>query len=109
MYPHTGPATVVLCSSKFYSSSMQNHATDIKPLLHAVQSQGKTVVVIIADGGPDWNIGSLVNTLFLMRLWRDCNLDMLICTSFAAQSSAYNPIEHLWCPLSKRLTSVCRQ
>ena len=93
-YRHTGPATVVLRSSKFYSSSMQNHATDIKPLLHAVQSQGKTVVVIIADGGPDWNTGSLVSALFLMRLWRDCNLDMLICTSFVAQLSAYNPIEH---------------
>ena len=97
------PATVVRCSSKFYSN-MQNHATNIKTLLHAVQSQGKTAVVIIADGGPDWNTGSLV----LMRLWHDCSLDMLICTSLAAQLSTYNPIEHLWSPLSKRLTSVHR-
>ena len=41
-----------------------------------------------------------------MRLWRDCDLDMLVCSSFAARFSAYNPIEHLLSPLSKRLTSV---
>ena len=31
---------------------------------------------------------------------------MLVCSSFAARFSAYSPIEHLWSPLNKRLTSV---
>ena len=101
--PHTGPATVVLRSSKFHSSSIQVHA---KPLLEVVNSQGKTIVFAIVDGGPDWNTGAIANALFFMRLWRDCNLDMLVCSSFAARFSAYNPIEHLWSPLSKHLTSV---
>lgn len=104
--PCTGPATVTVRLSRFYSSSIQTHANDVKPLLEVAKNQGKTIVITIVDGGPDWNTGSIVNALFFMRLWRDCNLDMLVATSFAARYSAYNPIEHLWSPLSKRLTSV---
>lgn len=67
---------------------------------------GKSVVISIVDGGPDWSTASLLNAFFYMRLWRDCDLDLLIITSFAARYSAYNPIEHLWSPLSKKLSSV---
>ena len=78
--PHTGLATVVLRSSKFHSSSIQVHANDLKPLLEVVNSQGKTIVFAIVDGGPDWNTGAIANALFFMRLWCDCNLDMLVCS-----------------------------
>lgn len=67
---------------------------------------GKTAALLIADSGPDWNTASLVNAVLLMRLWRDCNLDMLVICSYAARFSAYNHIEHLWSPMSKLLTSV---
>ena len=40
-----------------------------------------------------------------MHLWRDYNLDLIV-TRFAARFSAYNPIEHLWSPLSKKLNSI---
>ena len=33
-------------------------------------------------------------------------LDMLDVCSYAARYSAYNPIEHLWSPLSKKLSGV---
>ena len=36
----------------------------------------------------------------------DSGADMLIVTSYAADQSAYNMIEHAWSPLSNRLTSV---
>jgi hypothetical protein len=76
------------------------------PLIRAVVSEGKTVVTLIVDGGPDWSASSLLNSLYFMRLWKTCNLDMLCVTSFAARYSAYNPIEHLWSVLSKKLASV---
>lgn len=71
-----------------------------------VVSEGKRVVTLIIDGGPDWSASSLLNALYFMRLWKACSLDMLCITSFAARYSAYNPIEHLWSVLSKKLESV---
>lgn len=64
------------------------------------------MLILTVDGGPDWSTNSLVNALFYMRLWRDNNLDVLVATSFAACFSAFNPIEHLWSPLSKKLDGV---
>ena len=77
-------------------------------MINAVVEEGRTVVTIIADGGPDWSTSSLLkfNALFFMRLWKECNLDLLCICSYAARYSAYNPIEHLWAPMSKRLASV---
>ena len=68
--------------------------------------KGKTAAIIVADNSPDWNPSSLLNAVFYMRLWRDLNLDMLLICSDAAHHSAYNPIEHLWSPLTKKLSSV---
>lgn len=42
-------------------------------------------------------------SLVLMQFWHHCNLDV---SSFTAQSSAYNPNEHMWSPLNKNLTGV---
>jgi hypothetical protein len=39
-------------------------------------------------------------------LWRDSGLDILGIVSYAAKYSAYNQIEHLWSPMSKKLSSV---
>ena len=104
--PHTGPAAVFVRAARFHSSTIQSHLNNLKPMVDAAVSEGKTVIISIADGGPDWITASLLNMLFYMRLWRDCNLELLVITSFAARYSAYNPIEHLWSPLSKKLNSV---
>ena len=104
--PHTGSTTVCVRSAKFHSSTCEMHIHDLKPILEAIVSEGKTIVTLIVDGGPDWSTSSLLNALYFMRLWKACNLDMLCVTSFAARYSAYNPIEHLWSVLSKKLASV---
>ena len=104
--PHTGPTTVCLRAARFHSSTCEMHIHDMIPLIRAIVSEGKTVVTLIVDGGPDWSASSLLNALYFMRLWKACNLDMLCVTSFAARYSAYNPIEHLWSVLSKKLASV---
>ena len=82
------------------------HIDDLQPIVQAGVQEGKTMVTLIVDGGPDWSTNSLVNALFYMRLWRDNNLDVLVVTSFAARFSAFSPIEHLWSPLSKKLNGV---
>ena len=104
--PHSGPALVSLRASRFHSSNIQAHIDDLQPIVEAGVKKGKTVVILTVDGGPDWSTNSLVNALFYMRLWRDTNLDVLVATSFAARFSAFNPIEHLWSPLSKKLNGV---
>ena len=104
--PHTGPASICLRSAIFHSSTSEMHTHDLKPIVEAIVQEGRTVITIIADSGPDWNTASLLNSIYYMRLWKSSNLDMLSITSFAARYSAYNPIEHLWSPLSKRLASV---
>ena len=47
-----------------------------------------------------------MNSLYLCHLWRDSGLDILGVVSYAAKYSAYNQIEHLWSPMSKKLSSV---
>ena len=104
--PRTGPAKIVLRSTKFYHSSSQVHANDLRKLLEVEVQKGKSVVFILTDNGPDWQSSSLCNLLYFMRAWRDRGRDMLLLCSFAARYSTYNSIEHLWSPLSKRLAGV---
>ena len=97
---------ICVWAAKLHSSTSESHCRDIKPMIDEVVKEGRTVVTIIADGGPDWSTKSLMNALFFCRLWKECHLNILCVTSFAAQFSAYNPIEHLWSPMSKKLASV---
>ena len=71
--PHTGPATIALRSALFHSSTSETHTTDLKPALEAVVQEGKTMITIIVDGGPDWSTASLLNALYYIRLWKSCN------------------------------------
>ena len=57
------------------------------------------------DNGSDWSVRS-VNSIYLCWLWKDLGLDILGIVSYAAKYSAYNQIEHLWSPMSKKLSSV---
>jgi len=60
----------------------------------------------MSDGGPDFNPTSVVNSLYLYRLFKLLNLDILAAFTYAARYSAFNCIEHLWSPLSDKLSSV---
>ena len=91
---------------KFTSSSGQTHANDILPILTAQVKEGKTVAFVKVDNGSDWSVRSVVNSIYFCRLWKDSGLDILGIVSYAAKYSAYNQIEHLWSPMSKKLSSV---
>ena len=61
---------------------------------------------LTVDGGPDWSTASFTNIYFYHSYWRKKELTLLTVTSYAPGFSAYNSIEHLWSPVSKRFTSV---
>ena len=106
IFPRSGESHIVNTVQKFHPLTIQTHVNDLTPLLRSRAEKGKTLAVLIVDGGPDWNPRSWAVWLYLTRLFRDSNLDLLCSTSYAPGHSAYNPIEHLWAPLSKQLTGV---
>ncbi|KAJ8029124.1 hypothetical protein HOLleu_28451 [Holothuria leucospilota] len=105
-FPRTGPAYIVNRSQKFHALTIETHINDLVPLLHDQVGKDKTMCLLIVDGGPDWNQRSWSVILYMARLFKLCNLDFLCSTSYAPGHSAYNPIEHLWSPLSKTLTGI---
>ena len=62
--------------------------------------------MVIGDNGPDMDPDGYVNLVYWGRLWRDTNLTRMVCVTYPAGQSAYNPIEHCWSPLSNALTGV---
>jgi len=77
---HTGPGLfifVVLTFTVLLAKQM------LMTQLKAVVKEGRTVIVIIVDGRPDWTPASLLNLFF-----RDAGLDMLVVCSYAARYSA---------------------
>ena len=76
------------------------------PIINKLMSQGKSIVFVKVDNGPDWNLASLVNAYFFFKLWEKTKLDILLICSYAALWSAYNNIEHLWSLLSRLLSGV---
>ena len=75
-------------------------------MLIAQVKDGKGIAFIKVDNGPDWNLLNVVNEIYFCRMWRDSGLDMLGLVSYAAKYSAYNNVEHLWSPMSRKLASV---
>ena len=105
--PRTGPIHLVNRSQKFNKMTIQEHVNDLIPIIEATcTTNNKTGIVLLVDGGPDWNDASWTVLLYLTRMFRRLNLDFLCMSKYAPKNSALNPIEHGWAPLSKMLTSV---
>ena len=58
-------------------------------------AQGCSLLVLIADGGPDFNVNHAVNLLHYSRLFKKCKLDALIATSYCPGHSTLNQLERL--------------
>ena len=101
-----GAAKLVIRPVKFTPSNVMHHANDILLLLKAEVEKRIGIVFLKVDNGGDWNLGNLVNQVYFCRLWRASKLDALGIVSYATRFSTYNIIEHLWAPMSKKLTSV---
>ena len=105
--PHSGPLFVKIRAQKFHSTNIVTHITDIYNILQAdPQKYNKPVLMLMSDGGPDFNPLSLLNELYLYRLFKKIDADILSVFTYAARYSAFNCIEHAWSPLSNHLTGV---
>ena len=67
---------------------------------------GHSLLVLLADGGPDFNVNRVVNEMYYGHLFKQCKLDALLVTSYCPGHSALNPVERLWSPCTRALTSV---
>lgn len=103
--PRSGPHHMFVRAVRYHRSTSENHANDLHKVLTTHYPE-KTVVGIIADGGPDWSVKSVHNIFQYGRLWKSLKLDFLGITQHAPGNSKENPIEHAWSPRSKDLTSV---
>ena len=48
--------------------------------------------MFLFDGGPDFNLSNLANSLFYYQLFRELNADIFGVMTFAVKYSAYHPI-----------------
>ncbi|XP_033112635.1 uncharacterized protein LOC117113425 [Anneissia japonica] len=105
-YGRTGPMNIFNRAGMFHSSTAETHANVFHRILSDNKFKGKTVCMIMSDGGPDWSTKSTKTLIYQGRLWRDLNFDYYAVANLAAGHSKENPIEHLWSPLLKQLVSV---
>ena len=104
--PTTGSSLIVLRPQKFQSSNMEAHLHDLLALIQCRRGDKRNCILLTVDGGSDWSTTSYKNIFCFYRYWRKEDLDLLTVTSYAAGFSAYNSIENLWAPVSKKLTGV---
>jgi hypothetical protein len=79
-------------ADQYYRSTIQSHMADLSKILFL--EGRKDHLLLIVDRGPDntWK-GSLVNILQYGNLWKNELLTLLTVTGYAAEESAFNPVE----------------
>lgn len=106
-WPRTGELHIALLSARFCKTTSSRHAEGIKKFLRTdLLPSGRRVLILLTDGGPDWNGKSLLNIFNYGKLWVDLRLDALILLRYAPRHSKYNPIERRWAPLTRKLSQV---
>ncbi|XP_072181908.1 uncharacterized protein [Diadema setosum] len=105
--PEKKASTIVL-RSPHSPSNIASHLNDLAAHVHIPElvAGGTTVLVLLVDGGPDFNCNHGINAFHYARFFKQMNLDALLVTSYCPGDSAMNPIEHLWAPCTRALTSV---
>lgn len=105
--PQKHQATIIL-RSPHSPCNIATHMNDFIVGLNLKQEviRGRTLLVLVVDGGADFNVNHTVNEFYYARLFKECNLDAMIVTSYCPGDSAFNPIERVWSPCTQALTSV---
>ena len=106
-FPARRKATIVN-RSPHNPCHVSSHMNDLINVLNVGGQvrQGRSLLVLIADGGPDFNVNHVVNEMYYGRLFKQCKLDALVATSYCPGHSALNPVERLWAPCTRALTSA---
>ncbi|XP_071478062.1 uncharacterized protein [Diadema antillarum] len=105
--PEKSRATVIL-RSPHSANNVASHMSDMARHLRVADqvASGKRALVLLVDGGPDFNPNHAVNQFFYSRFFHHMNLDAMVVTSYASGDSALNPVEHVWAPCTRALTGV---
>ena len=90
-----GEMHVVLRAQLYQKSNAASHARDLHRLLADVEDP-KPIVMLYADGGPDWAIDSFNTVYYYGCLWMKVGLDVLSLGSGGGGNSAHNPVERKW-------------
>ncbi|KAJ8027303.1 hypothetical protein HOLleu_32412 [Holothuria leucospilota] len=104
-FSRTGPEYIFNRVESFRSVNIQSHVNNLDTILNR-EGNGKRVIILCVDGGSDWNTKSWTARLFLGRLFKRRNLDILCATTYGPGLSVFNTIEHLWSPLSNKLSAL---
>ena len=72
-----------------------------------MEENKKSVFFVLSDNGPDFSPSALINnTMHYYRPFRHLRMDILSVLTYTTRYSVFNPIEHLWSPLSNALAGV---
>ena len=101
--PNSGSSYLYLSAQRFNPTTVVTHTTNV---YNIYKDSGITSLMAIADGGLDFGPNLELNALFSYRLFQKLKLDIFSVFLNAAQYSSFNPVEHLWPPLSNHLSEV---
>lgn len=102
----SGPVYIFCRSVLFHPSSAFTHKEDLCELADIAMSEGKSILTVVVDGGPDWTFKSMTTFIAMGRVWKNKNLDGLFLVTYAPGQSKYNPIERQWASRSRNLSGV---
>ena len=103
----TGEAVIFLAPNSIKPSSIEAHCNDMMTVLEAYpEKKKKKALIMTADDGGDWGIRSEATFFHLGMMMRDAELDFVLLTKYAPGQSRLNPVEHMFAPVTRRLSSV---
>ena len=103
----TGELVIVNRAFRFHSSTAESHVNDLFKLHEEkLKQKDKPGLLLITDGGWDFNVKSELVKFYLGRLWRRLEKDFLGSSHYAAGDSALNPVERYWSDTSDGVTGV---
>eukprot|EP00057_Strongylocentrotus_purpuratus_P007997 XP_011662471.1 PREDICTED: uncharacterized protein LOC100892571 [Strongylocentrotus purpuratus] len=85
--PQSGPSEIFLRSPRS-ACNIASHLDNMSQIIQR-KSSHKSVLFMIVDGGPDFNVNHITNMFYYSRFFKDADLDALVITCTHALSSVY--------------------
>lgn len=105
-----GQGCVTTKDKIFQPSNPLRHATELMNIMSSLdtpeQDEGKSVLIVFTDGGPDHRVTYDTVKLSLLSIFMEMDLDMLIALRTAPNNSWVNPAERLMSILNLALQHV---
>ncbi|KAJ9461212.1 hypothetical protein DIPPA_35196 [Diplonema papillatum] len=102
-FPRNGVLRCFLRSLKYSVCNSQTNVGDMRRVLLERETV-PPVVVCISDNASDYSPAVLSTDVSLWRLFRDFQHDAVVCVTYAAGHSAFNPVERAMSWMSKAMS-----